>query len=90
MSKYSQSVVENPPRTAQKDTNGMPLGDDLRTLFQLKTSEDKRRMERVAFMLNRTTGRVKILANSESCELSMNGARQEWRRLVNEGWIRCR
>ena len=68
------------------------LNDSTRTLFQIKKG-----LKRMAFIINRTEGRVKISGPQYKDEvhydneiMSMNRARIVWDLLVSEGWSRCR
>ena len=68
------------------------LNDDTRTLFQIKKNR-----KRMAFIINRTEGKVKIMGPQYKDEvhydnevMSMNRARIVWDLLVSEGWSRCR
>jgi len=66
--------------------------DSTRTLFQIKKG-----LKRMAFIINRTEGRVKISGPQYKDEvhydneiMSMNRARIVWDLLVSEGWSRSR
>ena len=68
------------------------LDDSTRTLFQIKKG-----LKRMAFILNRTEGKVKIMGPQYKDEvhydnevMSMNRARIVWDLLVSEGWSRSR
>ena len=70
---------------------GKVLDDDTRTLFQIKKG-----LKRMAFIINRTEGKVKIMGPQYKDEvhydnevMSMNRARSVWDLLVSEGWSRC-
>ena len=71
---------------------GKVLDDDTRTLFQIK-----KELKRMAFIINRTEGRVKISGPQYKDEvhydneiMTMNRARIVWDLLVSEGWSRNR
>ena len=71
---------------------GKVLDDDTRTLFQIK-----KELKRMAFIINRTEGKVKITGPEYENEvhydneiMSMNRARIVWDLLVSEGWSRNR
>ena len=68
------------------------LDDSTRTLFQIKKG-----LKRMAFIINRTEGKVKIMGPQYKDEvhydnevMSMNRARIVWDLLVSEGWSRSR
>ena len=68
------------------------LTDDTRTLFQIK-----KELKRMAFIINRTTGQVKVSGPKYDDEvhyddeiMSMDRARNIWTLLIGEGWTRCR
>ena len=68
------------------------LDDDTRTLFQIKKG-----LKRMAFIINRTEGRVKISGPQYKDEvhydneiMTMGRARNIWTLLVSEGWSRSR
>ena len=71
---------------------GKVLDDDTRTLFQIK-----KELKRMAFIINRTEGKVKITGPEYENEvhydneiMSMDRARNIWTLLIEEGWTRCR
>ena len=71
---------------------GKVLDDDTRTLFQIKKG-----LKRMAFIINRSTGQVKISGPKYDDEvhyddeiMSMDRGRTIWHMLVDEGWTRCR
>ena len=71
---------------------GKVLDDDTRTLFQIKKG-----LKRMAFIINRTTGQVKISGPEYKDEvyyddevMSMDRARNIWTLLIGEGWTRSR
>ena len=71
---------------------GKVLDDDTRTLFQIKKG-----LKRMAFIINRTTGQVKISGPQYKDEvyyddevMSMDRARNIWTLLIGEGWTRSR
>ena len=68
------------------------LNDDTRTLFQIK-----KELKRMAFIINRTEGKVKITGPEYENEvhydneiMSMDRARNIWTLLIEEGWTRSR
>ena len=68
------------------------LDDSTRTLFQIKKEE-----KRMAFIINRTEGKVKITGPEYENEvhydneiMSMDRARNIWTLLIEEGWTRSR
>jgi len=71
--------------------------DDTRTLFQLKPSESKTDTDRVTFIINRVTEKVRVIQKGSEIfkntgtdsEISMNKARNEWKSHIANGWIRC-
>ena len=71
---------------------GKVLDDDTRTLFQIK-----KELKRMAFIINRTTGQVKVSGPKYDDEVHyddeimlMDRARNIWTLLIGEGWTRCR
>ena len=71
---------------------GKVLDDDTRTLFQIKKG-----LKRMAFIINRTEGRVKISGPQYKDEvhydneiMSIDRARSIWCLLIEEGWTRSR
>ena len=71
---------------------GKVLDDSTRTLFQIKKG-----IKRVAFIINRTTGQVKVSGPKYDDEvhyddeiMSMDRGRTIWMLLIEEGWSRCR
>ena len=71
---------------------GKVLDDDTRTLFQIKKG-----LKRMAFIINRTTGQVKVSGPEYENEvhydneiMSMDRARNIWTLLIEEGWTRSR
>ena len=71
---------------------GKVLNDDTRTLFQIK-----KELKRMAFIINRTTGQVKVSGPEYENEvhydneiMSMDRARNIWTLLIEEGWTRSR
>ena len=71
---------------------GKVLDDDTRTLFQIK-----KELKRMAFIINRTTGQVKVSGPKYDDEVHyddeimlMDRARNIWTLLIEEGWTRCR
>ena len=71
---------------------GKVLNDDTRTLFQIK-----KELKRMAFIINRTEGKVKITGPQYKDEvhydneiMSMDRARNIWTLLIEEGWTRSR
>ena len=71
---------------------GKVLDDDTRTLFQIKKG-----LKRMAFILNRTEGKVKIMGPQYKDEVHydneimlMDRARNIWTLLIEEGWTRSR
>ena len=71
---------------------GKVLDDDTRTLFQIKKG-----LKRMAFIINRTTGQVKVSGPKYDDEVHyddeimlMDRARNIWTLLIGEGWTRCR
>ena len=68
------------------------LDDSTRTLFQIK-----KELKRMAFIINRTEGKVKITGPEYENEvhydneiMSMDRARNIWTLLIEEGWTRSR
>lgn len=71
---------------------GKVLDDSTRTLFQIK-----KELKRMAFIINRTEGKVKITGPQYKDEvhydneiMSMDRARNIWMLLIGEGWTRSR
>ena len=71
---------------------GKVLDDDTRTLFQIK-----KELKRMAFIINRTTGQVKVSGPKYEDEVHyddeimlMDRARNIWTLLIEEGWTRCK
>ena len=71
---------------------GKVLDDSTRTLFQIK-----KKSKRMAFIINRNTGQVKISSPKYDDEvhyddeiMSMDRGRTIWTLLVDEGWTRSR
>ena len=90
-SKYSKSVIENPPR---KMTEGLELKPGIQTMIQLRHDESG---QFVNFILNRTEKKVTIgRSDKDTGKLERNGntkeyedhARRIWSMLVEQGYKR--
>ena len=90
-SKYSKSVIENPPR---KLTEGLELKPGTQTMFQLRHDESG---QFVNFILNRTEKKVTVGRSDHATgKLERNGntkedadhARRIWSMLVEQGYKR--
>ena len=90
-SKYSKSVIENPPR---KLTEGLELKPGTQTMFQLRHDESG---QFVNFILNRTEKKVTVgRSDHDTGKMERNGTTKEdadharviWKFYVNKGYKR--